>query len=407
MSPETPSRRWMRILAVFAHPDDETFCAGGTLARYVAQGAEAMVVSATRGDAGQIRDARAATRRTIGAVRERELRLACERLGVQHARCLDYGDGTLKDIDRRALAEEIVRTIRTFRPDVVITFGPDGAYGHPDHVAISDATTLAFALAGDAAHFPEQLGAGGVLHTPGRLYHSYFPRGRLLLFERLVKWLNERTSPFEGSIDFVHALLVFAEEATVLRYSNDHIEVQWFPEGLYIVEQGEPATKLYVVLSGGAEARVEGADGSLSPQARFRPGQFFGEKELAAGTSRQAHVVAVENTTCLIFSPGAPTAFAGRGAGAQYLGVEGDDPDDPRANTATTCIDVSAYVKHKIDALSAHRTQWPLAPEMFPLAMLDEVFGHEYFVRVYPRVERESSLFSAAEMLHQRLSRSL
>jgi LmbE family N-acetylglucosaminyl deacetylase len=70
-----------RVLGVFAHPDDETFCAGGTFARYAEQGAEIMVVSATRGQAGQIRDAAAGTRRTIGAVREAELRLACERLG--------------------------------------------------------------------------------------------------------------------------------------------------------------------------------------------------------------------------------------------------------------------------------------------------------------------------------------
>ena len=60
----------LRLLCVFAHPDDETFCAGGTFARYAEQGAEIMVLSATRGQAGQIRDAAAGTRRTIGAVRE-------------------------------------------------------------------------------------------------------------------------------------------------------------------------------------------------------------------------------------------------------------------------------------------------------------------------------------------------
>ena len=71
-----------RLLGIFAHPDDETFCAGGTFARYAAQGAEIMVVSATRGQAGQIRDAAAGNRRTIAAVREAELRLACDRLGI-------------------------------------------------------------------------------------------------------------------------------------------------------------------------------------------------------------------------------------------------------------------------------------------------------------------------------------
>ena len=92
-----------RLLGVFAHPDDETFCAGGTFARYAADGAEIMVVSATRGQADRIRDARLATRRTIAAVREAELRLACERLGVAHVRCWDYLDGALADADSAEL----------------------------------------------------------------------------------------------------------------------------------------------------------------------------------------------------------------------------------------------------------------------------------------------------------------
>ena len=76
-----------RLLAVFAHPDDETFCAGGTLAKYVAAAWEVMVVSATRGQAGQIRDPQAATRRTLGQVREREFYAACEQLGVRTRGC--------------------------------------------------------------------------------------------------------------------------------------------------------------------------------------------------------------------------------------------------------------------------------------------------------------------------------
>jgi LmbE family N-acetylglucosaminyl deacetylase len=124
-----------RLLGVFAHPDDETFCAGGTFARYAEQGAEIMVVSATRGQAGQIRDAAAGTRRTIAAVREAELRLACDRLGITKVRCLDHVDGTLADAEFSALVDEVAEVICEFRPDVVITFGPDGGYGHPDHVA--------------------------------------------------------------------------------------------------------------------------------------------------------------------------------------------------------------------------------------------------------------------------------
>ena len=132
-----------RLMGVFAHPDDEIFCAGGTLARYAAAGSRTAVVSATRGEAGQIRDARAATRRTLGAVRERELQQACALLGVAQTRCLDYHDGTLQSVDAARLADDVAAVIDSFRPDAVITFGSDGAYGHPDHVAISAAVTAA------------------------------------------------------------------------------------------------------------------------------------------------------------------------------------------------------------------------------------------------------------------------
>ena len=120
-----------RLLGVFAHPDDETFCAGGTFARYAEQGAEIMVVSATRGQAGQIRDAATGTRRTIAAVREAELHLACERLGITKVRCLDHVDGSLADAGFPALVDEVAEVIREFRPDVVITFGPTAATAIP------------------------------------------------------------------------------------------------------------------------------------------------------------------------------------------------------------------------------------------------------------------------------------
>jgi LmbE family N-acetylglucosaminyl deacetylase len=386
-----------RILGVFAHPDDECFCAGGTLAKYAEAGAEIMVVSATRGDAGQIRDAHTATRRTLGLVRELELRLACRRLGIQHAVCLDYGDGTLRDVEPETLTHDVARIVREFKPDTVITFGPDGGYGHPDHIAIGAATTAACTLAGDAEVFADQIENGLVPHTPAALYHSHFPRSRMLLHERLVQWLITQERRFRGSFDFVHALLLLAQETSFLGYTNDHVDVQWYPDGFYIVEQGEPANRLYLILSGVAEVIREDADGVLHSVAQLGPGAFFGEEGLAHGQPRNAHVVALGSVTCLVFAPGQPTAFAGRGAAAsQDLDTASADAEALRCEVTTT-IDVTTYVDRKIAAIAAHRTQYPIDPMMLPLAMLQEMMGREYFVRVAPARELETELLARYE----------
>jgi LmbE family N-acetylglucosaminyl deacetylase len=385
----------LKLLGVFAHPDDEVFCAGGTFARYAAEGADVMVVSATTGDAGQIRDARIATRRTLGAVRARELDESCRNLGVQHCRCLEYGDGTLRDLDINILIEHIAQIIREFQPDVVITFGEDGAYGHPDHIAISIATTQACMLAGMPDQFPGQLADGRLKpHAPARLYHSHFPRSRMLMADRLAQWLTEIQNNFAGSADFARALLLFAEETTLLNYSSDHIDVNWYPAGFFIIEQGEIAKHLYLILSGRAQAIVEDADGTQQVVNEMGPGQFFGERAIALGIRRAAHVVAVENTTCLAFSSESPFAFLGRGAEAHITDDETTSADEIGAhnNPVTTCIDVSDYVEQKVAAMAAHRTQYPITPDMFPMSMLRDMLGHEYFVRVLPPRETETTL---------------
>jgi len=381
----------LRILGVFAHPDDESFCAGGTFARYTHAGAEAMVVSATRGQAGQIRSAKVATRRTLGQVREQELRLACQRLGVQHVVCLDHGDGMLREVDQEVLIGQVVEIIRSFRPDIVITFGPDGGYGHPDHIAISTATTAACMRSGDTTQFPEHLAAGLAPHRPLRLYHSHFPAKRQLLLERLVQWLVTAEKRFHGPLDFVHALLLLSEESTLLRYSSDYCDVGWYPSGFFIIEQGEPADNLYLILSGTVEVMREDPDGTQHVVARMGPGSFFGEEGLASRKPRNAHVIAVDNVTCLVFSPNTPTAFLGRGEGAHITNLSGlNEQDEVRMTGATTCIDVGPYVQQKIEAISAHRSQYALEPDMLPLSILQELMGQEYFVRVYPVPEIET-----------------
>ena len=375
-----------RLLGVFAHPDDEVFCAGGTLAKYVSHGSEAMVVSATRGQAGQIRDAGAATRRTLGQVRERELRQACSILGIQHALCLDYPDGELAAVGRGALSDDVFRIARDFRPDVVITFGPEGAYGHPDHIAISEATTEAFRRA--RVDSPAEGPHGS---APSRLFQSHFPRSRLLLLDRLAKWLVEANTVFKGSADFVHALSLFAQESTTLRYVSDAIEIEWFPPGIYILEQGEPAKSLYLILSGEVEVTEEEPDGTMHLVNRMGPGEFFGELGIVHRTARTAHVITADSVTCLVLSPHEHTAFASRGTSVpgKEIWPAGAIQGEVAGET-TTAIDVSQYVERKIAAVAAHRTQFPIRPDMFPLSLLTEMMGREYFLRPYPPGEPET-----------------
>ncbi len=388
MSELSSSAQNLRVLGVYAHPDDEVFCAGGTLAKYVAAGAEAMVVSATRGQAGQIRSAQIATRHTLGQVREQELHLGCQRLGIQHSICLDYGDGTLQEQAPEILIGHITEIIRSFRPDVVLTFGPDGGYGHPDHVTISKVTTVACKRAGDATQFSEQLAAGLAPHQPAQLYHSLFPRRHLSLLDRLVQWLTRSEKRFYGNTDFAGALLLLAEEATLLGYTSDHIDVAWYPAGFYILEQGEAAVNLYLILSGIVEIIREHSDGSQEVIGRKAAGEFFGEEGLASHKPRNAHVVAVNDVTCLVFSASAPTAFIGRGQDAHITGGEAESDGESTIQQirfqAPTVIDVSAYIAQKVNAIAAHASQFPLKQDMLPLSILQELMGREYFSRVYP-----------------------
>jgi selenocysteine lyase/cysteine desulfurase/LmbE family N-acetylglucosaminyl deacetylase len=388
------TRRTLRLLGVFAHPDDETFCAGGTLARYAAEGADVRVLCASRGEAGQIRDAAAATRRTLGQVRSMELELACKHLGLLSPVVLDYPDGRLSDLDPSELRARCVREIREFRPHVLVTFDPLGSSGHPDHIAVSDAATQAFFSAGDPTQFPEQLSRGLPPHTPERLYYSLFQRSELLLLDELSHWLIELGSSFRAGDDFVHAMSFFASESTTLQYANDHVQVNWFPPGTYIVEQGEIGKSLYFILSGEVEVEVERPDGTRHAADRKGPGQFFGELALARHERRMANVIAIEGVTCLVLSTATPTAFDGRGPGGRSRAPKnGAVVGAP--TQATTCVDVSQFTDAKLAAITAHRTQYPLRADMFPRSLLAKMLGREYFVRAHPPAEIESELYPA------------
>lgn len=349
-----------------------------------------MVISATKGQAGQINDTRIATRATLGKIREQELYKSCQQLNVRHVECWDYLDGALQEADQQQLVGDVVQAIRKFRPHIVLTFGPDGAYGHPDHVAIGEATTLAFQRSGDAQTYPEHNDAP---YQPARLYYAYFPERQLLLLEHLANWLVAMKDRFQGNLDFIHGLSLFAEESTMLHYANDFVDVRWYPPGFCIVEQGETANDLYIILSGSAEVLHEDESGKLTHVADLTRGEFFGEIGLTAkDRTRTAHVTAKEAVTCLKLSPGEPTKFVGRGQGAALGGAYETQAERESAGIATHVIDVRDFIKHKIRAISQHRTQYPIEENMFPESMLKDLFGSEYFVRVFPRTELETVL---------------
>jgi LmbE family N-acetylglucosaminyl deacetylase len=138
----------LKLLCMFAHPDDESLGNGGILAKYAAEGIETSLIVATRGERGWWgNEEEYPGLEAFGKRREAEVRAAAKVLGLRQVEFLDYVDGELDQADPAEAIARIVGHLRRVRPDVVVTFGPDGAYGHPDHIAICQFTTAALVQA--------------------------------------------------------------------------------------------------------------------------------------------------------------------------------------------------------------------------------------------------------------------
>lgn len=160
-----------KLLAVFAHPDDETFICGGTLAKYAAEGADITLVSATRGEMGRrMGNPPYLNRETIAAAREHELREACDCLGIRELIFLDIRDKTVEFTDEESLTARIEDLIRDINPDAVLTFH-ERLGGHPDHCAIGKATKAAFRRAGrkDGLYY---ISFGDMMEVPERFGYT-------------------------------------------------------------------------------------------------------------------------------------------------------------------------------------------------------------------------------------------
>jgi LmbE family N-acetylglucosaminyl deacetylase len=139
------------VLAVFAHPDDESLACGGTLARLADAGVRVVLMCASQGEAGSVSDSSLVPDGDLGGVRTRELRDAAAVLGIAEVIVLDHSDGNLRWKDSPQFENEIVDTVRRYQVDAVITFDEDGLYWHIDHIGVHDRTWDAVASMGAEA----------------------------------------------------------------------------------------------------------------------------------------------------------------------------------------------------------------------------------------------------------------
>jgi LmbE family N-acetylglucosaminyl deacetylase len=182
------------LLAVLAHPDDETFGMGGTLALYARRGVSIHLACATRGEAGEVDPQFLQGFSSIADRRVSELRCAAGVLGIEGIHFLGYRDsgmpGSADNQNPQALVQapvdevvaKIVHLIRSLRPQVVVTFDPIGGYRHPDHIAIHNAAVRAFSAAGDPNQFPDDMEP----YSPQKLYFNVIPHNFLRLAVRLM-----------------------------------------------------------------------------------------------------------------------------------------------------------------------------------------------------------------------------
>lgn len=213
------------ILAVLAHPDDESFGLGGTLALYARKGYDAYLVCATRGEAGSMDEEHLRGFKDTAELRADELMRAARILGLKEVFFLGYRDSGMngsednKHPDAQVnhpieeVAGRVVKYIRKLKPDIVLTFDPIGGYKHPDHIHIQRATTLAFEKAGDASFHPE----AGPAFEPRALYYHVFPSWFLKWATRLMPLFGKDPRKWgrNGDIDLTDLIADFPVHVSV------------------------------------------------------------------------------------------------------------------------------------------------------------------------------------------------
>ncbi len=228
---EDPTPR--TLLVVYAHPDDESFGSAGVIARYAGTGTTVHYICATRGECGTVAPAVLAKSgySDIGALRSAELMCAAQALGLRSVHYLGYRDSGMPgaadnqhsnafmNAPLEQVSGQVVGLIRLLRPQVVLTFGSYGGYGHPDHIKIHEATVVAFKAANDPTRYPEQISAGLGVWQPSKLYFNTFGTTWLKLGIRGLRLIGRdpRKIGENKDVDIVKA----AEQATPITTSLD------------------------------------------------------------------------------------------------------------------------------------------------------------------------------------------
>jgi len=196
----------LTLIAVHAHPDDESIGTGGVLARYADEGIRTVLVTCTGGEVGEIGDPTLATPDNLAEVRRRELDAACTILNVSHLEMLGYRDsgmmgtadndraGAFMRADLDVAAGRLVELVRRYRPQVLVSYDENGFYGHPDHINANRITVLAFARAGDPTAYTVQ---GLAPWQPAKLYYTAVPISRMAEFGRTLAE-HGITPPMDG-----------------------------------------------------------------------------------------------------------------------------------------------------------------------------------------------------------------
>lgn len=190
----------LKLMCVLAHPDDESLGVGGTLAKYASEGIETHLITATRGERGRFGDAeKSPGLEVVGKAREAELLAAADKLGIQDVQFLDYIDGDLDQANPVESVGRIVEHLRRVKPQVVITFGPEGGYGHPDHVAICQFTTAAVTCAADPDFGVSQAGQHPLpnSHRVSNLYYMAWAKGKWDAYQAAFRDLKMTVDGYE------------------------------------------------------------------------------------------------------------------------------------------------------------------------------------------------------------------